>query len=118
MQRRGMQRQWICGVHVASRSQMAHLCFAALRACVSVHVRVRARCPAAYCAPCPTAYRTRRPCRAAGNIVLTDADHTILTLLRNSKHDADARVTVHDKYPLTTMRELPLPSAPRHNHYQ
>lgn len=29
-----------------------------------------------------------------GNVVLTDANHTILTLLRSSKHDSDARVTV------------------------
>ncbi|KAL1519738.1 hypothetical protein AB1Y20_023246 [Prymnesium parvum] len=44
-----------------------------------------------------------------GNIVLTDGEHTILTLLRNSKHDADARVTVHDKYPLAVKRTLPPP---------
>lgn len=33
-----------------------------------------------------------------GNVVLTDPEHKILTLLRNSKHDADVRVTVGDTY--------------------
>jgi len=42
-----------------------------------------------------------------GNVVLTDAEHNILTLLRSSKHDADARVTVNDKYPLAASRSMP-----------
>ena len=35
-----------------------------------------------------------------GNIVLLDSGGAVLTLLRNSKHDADARVTVGDVYSL------------------
>ena len=35
-----------------------------------------------------------------GNLVLTDKDLSILTLLRSSKHDPESRVTVHDRYPI------------------
>ena len=35
-----------------------------------------------------------------GNLVLTDAALSILTLLRSSKHDPESRVTVHDRYPI------------------
>ena len=42
-----------------------------------------------------------------GNIVLTDGDNTVLTLLRNSKHDPDARVTVGETYGLVVRRDLP-----------
>lgn len=40
-----------------------------------------------------------------GNILLTDPAHNILTLLRNSKHDADSRLTVGDPYPIGAARE-------------
>ena len=46
-----------------------------------------------------------------GNLVLTDATHEILILLRNSKHDADAAVSVHDAYPISVKQELPTLSA-------
>ena len=42
-----------------------------------------------------------------GNLVLTDKDLSILTLLRSSKHDPESRVTVHDRYPIEVRQELP-----------
>lgn len=40
-----------------------------------------------------------------GNIILTDQSHSILTLLRNSKFDADSRLTVGQEYTLTSRLE-------------
>ena len=45
-----------------------------------------------------------------GNLVLTDKDLSVLTLLRNSKHDPESRVTVHDRYPIEVRQELPNPN--------
>ena len=42
--------------------------------------------------------------------MLTDKDLSVLTLLRNSKHDPESRVTVHDRYPIEVRQELPDPS--------
>ena len=39
-----------------------------------------------------------------GNVMLTDATTPIVTLLRNSKHDSDSRLTVGDAYPVTSSR--------------
>ena len=39
--------------------------------------------------------------------MLTDKDLSVLTLLRNSKHDPESRVTVHDRYPIEVRQELP-----------
>ena len=36
-----------------------------------------------------------------GNVLLLDPDGAILTLLRNSKYDSDARNAVGDVYPMT-----------------
>ena len=36
--------------------------------------------------------------------MLTDKDLSVLTLLRNSKHDPESRVTVHDRYPIEARR--------------
>lgn len=43
-----------------------------------------------------------------GNVILTDGSCTILTLLRNSKFDAESRMTVGDTYPLESRREVEL----------
>ena len=43
-----------------------------------------------------------------GNVLLTDPSLSILTLLRNSKHDADSRLTVGDAYPMTARQEVSL----------
>ena len=40
-----------------------------------------------------------------GNVVLTDKDHTIVTLLRNSKYDADSRLTVGQTYSIVPRQE-------------
>ena len=42
--------------------------------------------------------------------MLTDKDLSVLTLLRNSKHDPESRVTVHDRYPIEVRQELPDPN--------
>ena len=42
--------------------------------------------------------------------MLTDKDLSVLTLLRNSKHDPESRVTVHDRYPIEVRQELPNPN--------
>ena len=40
-----------------------------------------------------------------GNVVLTDPQHLILSLLRNAKYDADSKLSVGDSYPIARYEE-------------
>jgi len=47
---------------------------------------------------------------ASGNVILTDHEYTILSLLRSHKFEEDARIAVHQQYPFTHAANLTIDS--------
>ena len=47
---------------------------------------------------------------ASGNVILTDHEYTILSLLRSHKFEENARIAVHQVYPFTHAANLTLDS--------
>ena len=47
---------------------------------------------------------------AAGNVILTDHEYTILSLLRSHKFDETAKIQIKEKYPFTAAAGLTIDS--------
>ncbi len=47
---------------------------------------------------------------AAGNVILTDHEYTILSLLRSHKFDETAKIQIKEKYPFTSAAGMTIDS--------